>query len=260
MELTALRIDITIGSLEAQRAPGWWIESRRGDPLSRAGVTLPDPAGDLHRSLAKGEPMTIEIGYRGQASVTWSGTVSALVPGETKDQMEVRACDGAQPLNTTKVTQSWENETPEAIAAWAIRHAGLTVGRIEPTGVTLPRYIASNIPVWQMVRQLSESCERHFGVDMSGRALWLGRDGVTWGDYDEPGDTPLLATGAGLIRHEPAPADNLLSMIETWLLPDLTHSRLVHLQDVRRGIDTTPRAQRVRHEGSPDKARTIIWY
>ncbi|BCS54566.1 hypothetical protein [Geobacter sp. SVR] len=260
MELSAVHIAITIGAIEADRAPAWWIEGRRGDPLGRVGVTLPDPAGTLHETLQPGNPLTIEIGYRDQAAVTWSGTVIMLAPGETRDQIEVRGCNAALPLSRTIVTQAWENETPEAIVSWAIRTAGLSVGHIDPTGVTLPRFVASACSVWQMVQQVIESCSRQFGLNMSRRALWMGRDGVNWSDGEEPGDMPLIATGAGLIRHEPGVSRTTLSRIETWLLPDLDHSRLVHLQDVRRGIDAIVTAQRVRHEGAPDRTRTFIWY
>jgi hypothetical protein len=260
MELNGVRLDISIGDLELQRTPAWWIESLRGYPMGRAGITLPDPDGDLHRSIKTGDAVSFDFGYREEESATWTGTVELVYPGDTRDQLEIRAVDEALPLTKTKVVQAWENESPEAIVAWAIRQAGLQVGRIEPTGVVIPRFVASNCPVWQMVRQVAQSCREAFGLDMDGRALWLGEDGVNWGDYDEPGYTPVIATGEGLIDHEPAGGEHAMSMIETWLLADLTHSRLVRLVDHRRSMDMTFRAQRVRHEGSPDRARTFIWY
>lgn len=260
MEISGIRIDITIGNLEVQRAPFWWIDTLRGHPLGRVGVTLPDPHGDLHKSIKVGDAITIEVGYRNQTPVTWNGSVAQVEPGETRDQLEVRAVDMAKPLTTCRIIQAWENESPEAIVAWAIRAAGLGVGTIEPTGIIIPRFVASNTPVWQLVRQVAHTCEAAFGIDMTGRALWLGAEGVNWGDLDEPGDVPLIATQAGLIRHEPATSGNSSPLIETWLLADLMHSRRVHLQDDRRGIDEVVRAQRVRHEGTPDKARTFIWY
>lgn len=266
MEISGIRIDITINDLELQRCPSWWIESLRGNPLGRAGVTLPDPDGELHRAIQVGHPITIEVGYRNQDPETWTGTVALVYPGETRDQLEVRAVDGAKPLTDKRIIQAWENESPEAIVAWAIRQAGLEVGKIEPTGITIPRFVASNTPVWQVVRQVAETCERQYGLDMSGRALWLGSEWVNWSDGDEPGptgpkgDMPLIATMDNLIRHEPATSGNALGMIETFLLADLSHSRRIHLQDDKRNIDTTLRAQRVRHEGTPDSTRTFIWY
>lgn len=260
MELTGLHIDITIGSYQVYRAPSWCIESQRGNPLGRAAVTLPDPDGELFQAITVGDPITIEIGYRDQDPVTWSGSVADVAPGDTPDQLEVRAVDGALTLTATRVVQAWENETPEAIVAWAIRQTGLTVGTIDPTGIVIPRFVASNTPVWQLVRQVMESCQRSFGLDMTGRALWLGSNGVNWSAGDEPGSVPLIASQDGLLDHQPATAANTSPMIETWLLPDLSHSRGIHLQDDRRNMDKLLRAQRVRHEATPDRARTYIWY
>lgn len=260
MELTGLHIDITIGSYQVYRAPAWWIESRRGNPLGRAGVTLPDPEGELFQTIKKGDPITIEVGYRDQDPVTWSGSVGDVAPGDTPDQLEVRAVDGALALTTTRVVQAWENETPEAIVAWAIRQTGLSIGVIDPTEIVIPRFVASNTPVWQLVRQVAESCQRSFGLDMTARALWLGNNGVNWSTGDEPGSVPVINSQYGLLDHQPTTVGNASPMIETWLQADLTHSRLIHLQDDRRGIDTTFRAQRVRHQGTPDTTRTFIWY
>lgn len=262
MELAGINIRIRLGGREVLRAPRWWIDSARHAPLGRAGVTLPDPGGDIWRAGALGTTLELRLGYRGRTPATWSGTVTGIEPGRTKDQVALVAVDASAPLAATRILQSWETETPAAIVAWAVRQAGLPVGRIDQPGVILPRFVASDIPVWQVARQAAHSCQKAFDLDMRRWALWRGADGaVNWGDFDEPGDVPVIAIGAGLIRHDPVldtPAG--LSRVENFLLPDLRHSRLLRLRDVRRGIDTTYRALRVRHEGTPDKARTHIWY
>ena len=260
MEIHGINIDITIGNLEVYRAPHWWIESVRHFPLGRAGITLPDPNGELYQTVKIGDDVTISLGYRNQAPTTWSGTVSSRYPGETSDQLEIRAVDGSLPLTKTAILQSWENETPEALISWAIRQSGLPVGRVGETGMVLPRVSAGNIPVWQLVQQVRGTCRAAFDLDMDKWALWLGRDGVNWGDFDEPGDTVTIATSANLIKHSPVDCTTGMSLIETYLLADLSHSRLVRLQDDRRGIDTVHRALRVRHEGIPERVRTFIWY
>jgi hypothetical protein len=260
MELSGLHIDITIGDLEVYRSPRWWIESRRHYPLGRAGITLPDPTGELFKTINIGDPVTIELGYRNQAPTTWSGTVALRYPGQTPDQLEIRAVDQSYALAQTSIIQSWENETPEAIVAWAIRQTGLPVGKIGETGMLLPRVSAGNILAWQLVQQVGISCRDAFGLDLSTWALWLGSAGVNWGDFDEPGDTVTVASSANLINHDPTDWATGMGLIETYLLADLSHSRLIHLQDDRRGIDTVHRALRVRHEGTPDRVRTFAWY
>lgn len=260
MELSGLSLDITIGSYEIMRSPRWWVESLRHYPLGRAGITLPDPDGDLYESISAGDAVSITFGHRDQNPATWSGTVTDRFPGQTRDEIEIRAVDSSLPLTSTRICQAWENETPEAIVKWALGQTGLSIGTIAATGVVLPRFSAANISVWQLAQQAKQSCRDAFGLDMTKWALWLGRNGVNWSDTDEPGDTPLIATTDNLLRHEPNDWSSGMSLIETFLIPDLSHSRLVHLQDDWRGIDTTVRALRVRHEGTPDKIRTLIWY
>lgn len=260
MEISGVRIDITIGDLEIYRSPRWWIESLRHFPLGRAGITLPDPDGELYQTIKTGDAVTITLGYRNQVPTTWNGTVSSISPGETYDQVEIRAVDGSLPLAKTLILQSWENETPEAIIKWAIQQAGLQVGKIGETGMILPRASAGNIPVWQLIQQIKQSCREAFDLDMSSWALWLGKDGINWGDSDEPGDTVTIASSANLINHKPVDSITGMSQIETYLLADLTHSRLIRLQDDRRSIDKVHRALRVRHEGTPDRVRTFVWY
>ena len=229
-------------------------------PVGRAGITLPDPDGELYQAVRIGDEVSISVGYRDQVPALWSGTVTARYPGETCDQLEIRAADASLAIATTRILQSWENETPEALIAWAIRKAGLEVGRVMETGMVLPRVSAANIPAWQLVQQIKQSCRAAFGLDMSRWALWLGADGVNWGDIDEPGDVVDIATGANLINHEPVDWRTGMGLVETHLIGDLSHSRQVRLQDARRGVDAVHRALRVRHEGTPDRVRTFVWY
>ncbi|MDD2853869.1 MAG: hypothetical protein PHY09_18430 [Desulfuromonadaceae bacterium] len=260
MELSGLHLQITIGNYKITRCPRWWIESLRHFPLGRAGVTLPDPDGELYTAITEDEPVVITFGYRDQAPVEWRGTVARRYPGETADQLEIRAIDQSKPLSTVNIKQAWENETPEAIVAFAIRQAGLKVGKIGETGMVLPRFSAATIPVWQLIQQVKQSCREAFALDMSQWALWLGKDGVNWGDFDEPGDVVTIATFENLIQHSPTDWTSGMSLVETFLTPDLSHSRLIHLKDERRQVDATHRALRVRHEGTPDKIRTFVWY
>lgn len=261
MEIHGLNIRIRLDDNEVLRCPEWRIDSRRHVPLGRASVFLPDPAGELWRSIAKPAAMEIAYGYRGQTSAIWTGEVASWARGRTGDQIEYRAVDRSAPLATVNLTQSWENESPEAIVTWAIRQAGLVPGRIGTTGVILPRFVVSTIPAWVVAEQAAASCQKAFGVDMSRWALWLGLDGrVNWGDFDEPGPVPVIATGAGLIDHIPNLATPGLNLVETFLLPGLMHSQLFTLKDTRRGVDGTFRALRVRHLGTSDKVRTFIWY
>lgn len=262
MEIHGLNIRIQVGGLEIIRCPEWRLESVRHQPLGRAELVLPDPVGAIWQTLAAGEEaVAITYGYRGQESASWTGKARYRRRGANGDQVEISAADGAQPLATTLITQTWENESPAAIVAWAIRQAGFTPGRLGVTGLVLPRFVASKIPVWQVAEQAAASCQRGFDLDMSRWALWLGADGlVNWGDFDEPGPVLEIATGAGLIDHAPDESAVGLHRVETFLRPGLRHSQLFRLRDTKRGVDSTFRALRVRHHGMPDKIRTFVWY
>jgi hypothetical protein len=191
---------------------------------------------------------------------TWNGTIAATAAAKERDHLGVRLVSRALPLASTRLTQTFLNETPEAILAWAIRQSGLMVGTIAATGMVLPHFIAADCSVVELARQLALTCQRSFDLDMSAWKLWLGAAGVNWGDFDEPGSVPTIASGEGLILHAPAGWHCGLSAIETFLLPDLTHSRRFHLLDKRRGIDARYRALQVRHTGTVNRVRTHIYY
>ena len=260
MDISGLRIVITVAGLEILRCPAWWIDSLRSAPLGGAGLILPDADGSLSRSLKKGAAASIQFSSPSGVQGDWQGTIAATAAAKERDHLGVRLVSLALPLATTRITQTFSNETPEAIMAWAIRQSGLSVGTIGATGMVLPHFIASDCSVVELSRQLALTCQRSFDLDMSAWKLWLGAGGVNWGDFDEPGSVPTIATGAGLILHAPSGWHCGLSAIETFLLPDLTHSRRFHLLDTRRGIDASYRALQVRHAGTVNRVRTHIYY
>lgn len=260
MKINGVNLRIVIGDLRFQRAPEVWLESERHKPLTRAGVTLPDPIGNLFETLTVGQQAVIGLGLRDSAMSVWEGTVAWVRRGETKDQVMVGLVGKELPLTKTTVKAAWINETPEAIVRHALRDTGLDVNRIVSTGYVLPRFTAHSISVWQLVNQVEHSCQRAFDLDMSAWALWLGADGINWGDFDEDGNLPVIATGAGLVRHSPAGDAKGLNLVETFLVPWLRHSMLFQLTDKRRGIDGRFRALKVRHELTDTRARTFISY
>jgi hypothetical protein len=261
MNITGFKIHLVVGKFQVVRCPGFWIESERHAPLTRGGITLPDPKGRLFQSIQEGEPVNISLGYRNQAPAEWKGTVAWLRPGTGKDQVEIGVVGNDLPLTATRLTQAFENEAPEAIVRWAIIEAGLTPGRIESPGVIFPRCVVSDIPVWQVARQCCHTCTRAFGLDMREWALWMGADKtVNWGPFDEPGQVPVIASGANLIQHSPDSEAVMFNQVETFLLPAMRHSMRFRLTDARRGVDGTFRAVKVRHSMQETKIRTFLLY
>ncbi len=260
--VSGLNLHITLGDMEISRAPRAVIESVRHKPLEVATLELPDPDGSLKAKVEPVMPVAVSFGYRGEQAYTFEGEVKGLVPGTGKDQVSINILGkNGLPLVQEKITQAFKNESPEAIIRWAAARAGLDVAEIEKTGATLPHFISSGLTLWQLARQAEHTAEKAFSLPMHDRALWMGEDGLHWGSHDQPGPVPVIATGKNLINHSPAREGvKELSQVETFLLPGFSHSRLFVLQDAKHGIDDTYRALTVRHEITPNKARTFLLY
>lgn len=260
--ITGIRTHIFIGNLEIFRCPECSINYSRHSHLSCAEILLPDPGGNLFKTFKASDPVIIRMGYRDQVPNEWTGTISKLAPPNKKDQILVKAVGMERPLSDTRIIQSWENETPEAIVTWAIGQAGLEIGKIDSPGVTFPRFIASNIPVWQLVRQCEHTCLKAFGLDMNGWALWMDSIGkVNWCSSDEDVDIPVIETGSTLIRHLPATGlQTGLSLVETFLMPGFKRCMKFRLRDSIKGIDQILSGLEVRHVIKPTSVRTFIQY
>ena len=259
--IDGVRLHFFVGGVEYPRCPHCWIEARRGAPLSRAGLVLPDPLGQEAKRLAKDQAVEIRLGYRGEEPAVWTGAVEWAKPG-TIDQVEIGAAGGEKALSTARITQAWQNESPDRIVRHAIEAAGLTVGRIDvPTGVTLPRFIASNISPWNVIEQVEHSCRRAYGLDMAGWRLWVdGQGKVNWGDFEDASDAFVAATGANLITHSPATDARAQGLVQTFLAPAVWPGQKFTLQDNRRGTNQELRVLAVRHDIRAVSARTWITY
>jgi len=260
--IDGIRLHFVVGGVEYLRCPHCWIEARRGAPLSRAGLTLPDPLGAEAKRLTKGAAVEIRLGYRDEEPAAWTGTVEWVRPG-TVDQIEVGAAGGEKALSTARITQAWQSETPDRIVRHAIEAAGLTVGRIDaPAGVTLPRFVASNISPRDVIEQVEHSCRRAYGQDMAGWRLWVDGSGkVNWGDFEDfTGQGFVAATGGNLITHSPATDALGQGVVQTFLAPAVWPGQTFTLQDARRGTNQSLRVLAVRHDIQGTAARTWITY
>ncbi|WP_027360896.1 hypothetical protein [Desulforegula conservatrix] len=262
MRISVLHQQIDIGGLSFNRAQKLRIISRRHSPLTMMEIALPDPDRYLFRTVKAKDQVQIGLGYRDQEPGIWKGSVSSIKPDPAKDQILITVCGEELPLTATSVVHAFENEPAEAIVKWLVNKAGLTTGRIDAPGVTIPRFSANNIPVWQAVRQCRVTCHRASNKDMSRWAIWMDGEGkINWGDFDEETDSiPVIATGAGLISHHPVENDSGLSVVESFLLPYLRHSQLFRLEDTTRHKSGDYRILSVVHDIQETKARSFISY
>ncbi|WP_338669778.1 hypothetical protein [Pseudodesulfovibrio methanolicus] len=257
--IAGIRLHIEIGGNVIERCPRLEILSVRHRPLDTARVHVPDPEGEAGDLFTYGDPVRIEYGYRGGESAVWQGTLRAL-ERVSRDQVCLTADSLALPLASAFITECYTDDSSLSIARHILGHAGLPLGRVDIPDEIIPRLPVSTLPIWQAVLQLLHSLQRAYGHDMRRTALWLGADGLNLGDFDEPGDVPVIATGENLIRHLPAHAKGGLHQVETALLPGLSHSRLFHLIDSRLFVDQELRVLHAKHSITPESVRTYIKY
>lgn len=260
MKSSGIRTHIIIKDYEVLRCPYVRIKSGRLYPLSSADIILNDADRKVSTTIKKGDNALIKFSYRDQEATDWMGTVTSILPGNTKDQT-LLVCTGIElPLSTTCITESWENETPEAIVKYSLETAGFKINRIDSPGINFDRFVASNIPVWQVVKQAAYTCEKSYNINMQKWALWIGKDGANWGDFDESCNIPIIQTGHGLIKHMRANGKYNYSIIETFLMPDFKSSMIFRIIDKYRKVKEYNRALHVCHSITDTKARTHIVY
>lgn len=261
--IDGIQTSAVVAGDEFLRLPGFWIESARHMPLTRGGLTLPDPDGARMQRVQAGDAVTLVTGYRGGSPSLWQAEVTWKRPGATEHQIELGLVGADKVLARTRMTGAFTHTTPEAIVRYALAKGGVALGRIDAPGVEVPRFVVSNESIWQTVEKLELTLTRAFGLDMSAWALWMDAEGAAhWGDFDDPGQTsiPAAVTGGNLINHSPATDATGLGTVETFLLPGLMHSQQFRLQDMYRGIHELYRCQRVRHESDGGRVRTVISY
>ena len=255
-----------MGPAQILRSPLIELVSRRGAVVSRAKIAIPDPEGQVRARLAVGQPVTLRFGYRGEANYwqEWEGTIENIgqpeADAEDADAITVQAVGLEKALATSMVRESFYREPADAVAKRLLAATGLPVGGVDVPGDILPYQVFSNIPVARAIKQLSTTLTRSFGRDMSRHALWLGASGLTWSAGDEPGAAYAISTCENLIANTPPETPGGIGVATSVLLPGLTHSRLVHITDTRRGLDITARALDVVHSLREGGNSTTVTY
>ncbi|MBL3580850.1 hypothetical protein [Oleidesulfovibrio alaskensis] len=263
--IAGINVRVVIDGMVVARCPRCVVSFDRHTVTSYGEIDVPDPEGVLMQRVKSGQHVSVRFGYRGQPAREWTGLVDGWRPGfgRNRDQLTVQVLGPEfAPFMRTRVTEAYMDETADVLARLILAKTGCTVGTVDVPAVNLPRLTLRDVPVWQAMEQLAHSCAMAHGQDMSHHALWLDDAGaIQYGPHnDEPEAVPVIATGAGLIAHNPAQSPKARGSVETFLLPGMRDGRLFKLQDVRRGIDAEYRAVHVEHHIEQTKARTWLWY
>lgn len=204
--------------------------------VSRARIVIPDPEGVARAALALGQKVRLRFGYRGEANFWqgWEGSVAEIgQPGadaEATDAITVQAVGLEKALTTTLVKESFYGEPAAAVARRLLSATGLPVGAVEIPGDGLPYQVFSNVPVALVIKQLANTLRG------------------------------LCTTCENLIANTPPETLDGVGVATSVLLPGLTHSRLVHITDTRRGLNITARALDVVHSLAEGGNTTIVTY
>lgn len=263
--IEGLNIRCNIGPVEVLRSPYIALAYKRRAVLSRAAIHIPDPAGEVRAALAIGQKMKIRFGYRGAPPLwhEWEGTITGIDQpgaGTDADAIIVRGAGLEKPLVNTFVTESFYDEPASIVARRLLQKTGLPVGEISIPGDVLPHQVFSGVTVARAIKQLEQTLTRSFGRDLSKHALWLGQNGLTWSDADEPGAVYSIETAKNLISHTPPARPGEMGELVSVLLPGLTHSRKVRVRDARRRINALERAEEVIHVLQASGNSTTVMY
>lgn len=264
--IEGLNLRCNVGPAQILRSPFIELVSRRSAVVSRATIAIPDPEGEMRARLGIGQAVALRFGYRGEANYwqEWQGTVENIgQPGADAgdaDAITVMAVGQEKALTTTTVKESFYREPADAVAKRLLAATGLAVGSVDVPQDILPYQVFSGVSVARAIRQLSATLERSFGHDMASHAVWLGASGLTWSAGDEPGPAYGISSCETLISHEPPATPDGVGVVVSVLQPGLTHSRLVHITDTRRGLDFTARALSVVHTLKEGGNMTTITY
>lgn len=245
MAITGLNINLTVGAFTVNRLPWAELALERGAVTGRLRMDLPDHRGELAVELQKKDQVDLYFGYRGGLSQSWSGAITEIKA--VRDFVKITAASPEQAFIETTVTECFHNETTRQVITRLIALAGLAPGRLEGPEEVIPHLIFSGRPVWECFEQINATLQRVYEYDMSAMAFWQDQNGlVNWGDFDEPGLTPIFASFDNLVNHNPKNAEE--GEVVGLLCPGLTHSQLFTVKDYRRSEGLTKRALTVRHK------------
>lgn len=264
--IEGLNIRCNIGPVEVLRSPFIELAYKRRAVLSRGEIHIPDAEGKVRAALALNQTMKIRFGYRGLVNFwhEWVGTIEKIdqPPKDAPhpDALIVSGVGLEKKLATTFITESFHNETAQAVARRLLEQTGLAVTAVEIPDDILPHQVFSNVSVARAIKQLEYSLQRSFGHDLSEHAVWLGKNGLVWSSGDEPGDIYTIETAQNLIDHIPPKEPGAMGVVFSVLLPGLTDSRRVRIRDYRRQLNLLERAEEVIHTLQASGNSTAVLY
>jgi hypothetical protein len=178
------KTEVALGDLTLTAVAGMSVWSSREPTADTCEIVLPDLPGDLAKQVEKDAPLVVRHGYKGfDLETIFTGTVVDLLP---KKKLTVFGADAMRLLFETKLTVTFQDETPTSIIRKMVGDLGIEVSKVTEVEDVLDRLPLYRNTVWQavkmvgdrMVRQGSpQACLPHdFFIDEDGAFRWEPRN------------------------------------------------------------------------------------
>jgi hypothetical protein len=178
------KTEVALGDLTLTVVAGMSVWSSREPTADTCEIVLPDLPGDLAKKLEKDAPLVVRHGYKGYDLETiFTGTVIDVLP---KKRLTVFGADAMRLLFETKLTITFQDETPTSIIRKMVGDLGIDVSQVTEIEDLLDRLPLYRNTVWQAVKMINDRMVRQgspqaglphdFFVDETGAFRWEPRD------------------------------------------------------------------------------------
>ncbi|SCY88249.1 hypothetical protein [Desulfoluna spongiiphila] len=257
--IAGIQLDIFLGEKRVTRCPECMVTASRRSVLTQASIAVPDPMGEVHQALDKGQSLSVRFGYRDRDPGVFTGTVTRWAPSlKAKEHVVIHADGPERALLTTHLTESWFEEPANVLARRMLAASGLPVGHVDLPDTLIPRMSVNGSPVRGAIMGVMHSLESGFSQNLSRSYLRLENGALVLSDAPREGAVPVIATAGGIIRHKVRTEGP--SEVETFLTPWMQPGMQFQLNDTRKGVQGLFMADAVTHVLRPRSVRTFLSY
>jgi len=207
------KTEVEIGRLTLSTVSDMTVWSTRNPTADTCEIVLPDLPGDLAKQVEKDAPLVVRHGYKGAGQDTiFTGTVMDVRP---QKRLTVFGADAMRKLFETKLTITFQDETPTSIIRKMVGDLEIDVSKVPEIEETLDRLPLYRNTVWQAVKMINDRLALGYDwfIDEEGAFRFEARDtkqepafsfayGVNVLDMDlrDSGRSSLLSVGMP-VRH-----------------------------------------------------------
>jgi len=148
------KTEVEIGDLLLSSVCDMTAWSTREPTADTCEIALPDLPGDLAKKIEKEAPLVVRHGYKGfDLKTIFTGTVLDVLP---KNKLTVFGADAMRKLFETRLTVTFQDETPTSILRKIVGDLGIDVSRVPDIEATLDRLPLYRNTVWQAVKMIND--------------------------------------------------------------------------------------------------------